>query len=115
MKRSLREVLAAHHIAAVAIVMLLLWSLDSWFRAIMGPLSRTASFLITAVAILRVPYFSTTLNGADRLLLLATFANLLGALNNLGAAWLLARWVYGEGPLRSLTRYRPRFTRRTCV
>ncbi len=23
------------------------------------------------------------------------------------AAWLLARWVYGEGPLRSLSRYGP--------
>jgi hypothetical protein len=34
---------------------------------------------------------------------------------NLLAAWFLSRWVYGIGPLRCLSKYRPRLTRRTHV
>ncbi|MGA1992053.1 MAG: hypothetical protein ABSH46_13455 [Bryobacteraceae bacterium] len=105
MKHSLRRILADSHVSAVAIAVLLLWSLDSGFRALAG-------FLITALAILGVPYFSIRLTVADRLLLVKTLLYLLDALISLAAAWLLSHWVYGVGPLRSLGGYGTRGTRR---
>lgn len=110
-KPSLREILADSHISAVAIAVLILWSLDWAFRALWGPLSRVIGFLATAVAILGIPYFSTTLYATDRLILITTFSYLLSAVIGLASAWLLSRWVYGMGPLRSLSRYRARLTR----
>jgi uncharacterized membrane protein len=107
-KPSLREVLAASHIAAVAIAVLLLWSLDSVFRALWDPVSRAATFLFTAVAILDVPYYSHTLTAADRLTLITTFAYLFSAFIDLTAAWLLSHWTYGVGPIKSLSKYRVR-------
>ena len=107
--------MAEHHVAAVAIAVLLLWSLDWGSRALLGSLYRIASFVVYSVAILRVPYYSSRLSYADRILLLQMSANVLSAFICFGAAWLLSRWVYGEGPFRRLARYRTRFTRRTCA
>jgi hypothetical protein len=45
---SLREILADTHIAAVAIAVLLLWTLDGTFQALWAPLSSVAGFLLTA-------------------------------------------------------------------
>ena len=53
---SIREALIDSHISAVAIAVLLLWSINSGFLALSGPLYRGASFLLTAVAIFDVPY-----------------------------------------------------------
>ncbi len=103
MKRSLRQVLADSHIAAVTIVVLLLWSLDDAFRALWDPFFRAISFLSTAVAIFDIPSFSRTFTTADRLSLITVGAYLYWALVTFFAAWILSRWVYGMGPLRSLT------------
>jgi len=105
MKRSLRQVLADSHIAAVTIAVLLLWSIDGAFRALWGPVSHAVGFLFTAVAILDIPYFSPTLTLADRFMLITTSAYLYTAAVTFSAAWLLSRWVYGIGPVRTLTRY----------
>ncbi|MGB6386326.1 MAG: hypothetical protein WBD25_15565 [Terriglobales bacterium] len=112
MKRSFREILADSHTAAVTIAVLLVWSLDGAFRAVWGPAFRAVSFLVTAVAIFNIPYFSPTLDVADRLTLIATFSYLYSAAISLLAACLLSRWVYGVGPLRSLMNYRSKLTRR---
>jgi hypothetical protein len=109
MKPSLRELLAESHIAAVAIAVLLLWSLDSGFRALWRPLSHVLGFLFTAVAILDMPYFSFGLE--ERVILITTFFYLLAALISLAAAWLLSHSVYGRSPLRSLSTYRAKLTR----
>lgn len=114
-KPSLREILADSHISAVAIAVLLVWSLDAVFRALWGPLSRAASFLFTAVAILDIPYFSRTPTLADRAMLITTFSYLFSAFINIAAAWVLSRWVYGVGPLRSLSKYRTKLPRRNHV
>ena len=106
MKPSVRQVLADSHIAAVAIVVLLLWSLDWAFRALWTPVSRAVGFVLTAVAIFDIPYFSPTLTIVDRLMLIGTLAYLYGSIVSLSAAWLLSRWVYGMGPLRVLMGYR---------
>lgn len=113
MKPSLRATLADSHVSAVAVAVLLVWSLDQGFRTLAGPLLRVASFLATAAAILGIPYFSWTVD--ERLSLDVTLAYLVGAIINLAAAWLLSRWVYGTGPLQALSRYRTRLPRRNDV
>jgi len=112
-KPSLRQVLADSHISAVAIAVLLLWSLDAGFRALWGPLFRAVGLLFTGVAIMGIPYFSFGI--ADRLNLITTFSYVFGGITRLAAAWLLSRWVYGVGPLRSLGAYRSRLARRNHV
>jgi hypothetical protein len=114
-KYSLRKILADSHVSAVAIAVLLFWSLDSAFRALLGPLFRAVSFLFTAVAILDIPYFSRTLTFIDRVTLFITFSYLFNSLVCLTAAGLLSRWVYGLGPLRSLTKYRTKLVRSNHV
>ena len=106
MKPSLRETLVDSHISAVAIAALLIWSLHWGFLALWEPLSRIASFLFTGVAILGIPYFSFTFNIENRMLVSTTLMYLFNSLATLAAAWLLSRWAYGVGPLRSLRTYR---------
>lgn len=115
MRPSLREILADTHIAAVAIAVLLLWTLDGTFRALWGPLSSVAGFLFTSVAILDIPYFSPVLSRADRLLVFTTLMYLSSAVISFSTAWLLSRWVFGVAPLRSLSAYRAKLTRRSHV
>lgn len=115
MKRSLREILADSHVAAIAVAVLLLWFLDGAFRAVWTPGSRVVSFLFTAIAIFDIPYFSPTLTIADRSILIMAFSYLYSAIVSLSAAWLLSRWVYGVGPLRSLTGYRDKLIGRKYV
>ncbi|HKW25850.1 MAG TPA: hypothetical protein VJN48_08705 [Terriglobales bacterium] len=104
-KPDLREVLAASHVAAVAIAVLLFWTVEGVLLALWAPLSRVIGFLFTAIAILDIPYFSKTFTLADRTTLVISCAYLYTALISLSAAWLLARWVYRLGPFRSLTSY----------
>ena len=102
MNRSLRQVLADFHIAAVTIAVLVLYSLDGAFRALWIPVSRAIGFLFTAIAILDIPYLSPTLTVADRMMLISAIDSLYSAIVSLSAAWLLSRWVYGVGPIRAL-------------
>jgi hypothetical protein len=98
----IRQVLADSHVAAVTIAVLLCWSLDSAFRGLWDPVYELSFFLFTAVAIRDIPYFSTTLTAADRAMLFVTCYFLYSSIISLSAAWLLSRWIYGIGPLRSL-------------
>ena len=113
--RSLRQVLADSHVAAVAIALLLLWSLDLAFRGLWDPVYRLGVFLFTAIAIWGLPYLSPTLTAADRFMLINTFYFLYIAIMSLSTAWLVSRWVYGMGPLRSLVACRKRLTGRKHV
>jgi hypothetical protein len=110
---SFREILAESHIAAVSIVVLLVWSLTLGLQALWSPLWRAASFISTAVAILDIP--SYTFPRSDQVILLQTFTYLFTAFIYLAAAWVLSRWVYGLGPLRSLSKFRTRLARRNNV
>jgi len=109
-KPALREILARSHVAAVAIVVLLLSSLGSIVRAISKPLPDVADYVATAVAILDVPARGFT--GADRITLVIAAGYLIEGCVGFAAAWLLSRWVYGAGPFRSLSIYRTKITRR---
>jgi len=110
-KPTLRKILADSHISAVSIAVLLWWSLALVIRALWGPLFGAASFVITAVAIRDIPFIPRKLTYADRFMFIGTFSYLIVALLYLAAAWLLSRWVFGVGPLRSLGKSRTRLER----
>jgi hypothetical protein len=105
-KRSIRETLADSHVAAVSIAVLLLWSLDGAFHALWPLIFGALKFLFTAIAILDIPYFSSTPTIEDRIMLITASAYLYSAAVSLSAAWILSRWMYGVGPLRTLVGYR---------
>lgn len=99
----LRKVLADSHVSAVAIAVLLFQSLDAAFWVLWHPIS---------VAMTAFPSFPRTLLIPDRLTLFISFSYLFGSFVSLAASWLLSRWVYGMGPLRSLSKYRTILSRR---
>jgi len=110
---TLREALADSHIAAVAIAVLLVWSLDSGVRALWPPLVRGAEFLVVVVAIRGIPYGSGNFTLGDWIMLVPTLAYLFSAIITLGAAWSVSHWVYGTGPLCGLSKSRTSLARRT--
>jgi hypothetical protein len=110
-----RKILADSHIAAVAISMLLFFSIQSGFLALWGPLYHAVTFLITAIAIRGVPYVSPGFDFEDRMMVIATSTYLFKALINFAAARLLSRSIYGVGPLRCLSQYRTKLARRNHV
>jgi hypothetical protein len=103
LKPSLRTVLADSHVSDIAIAALLLRSLDSAFRVLWPPIAHSATFLFTAIAILDVPYFSRTLGTVGRLQIMEMSKNLISGLIAFASAWLLSRWMYSVGPIRSLS------------
>jgi hypothetical protein len=112
MKPSFRQVLADSHVSAVAIAILLIWSFESVLDAFWDPFLNAFSFLITAVAILGLPYIPPQLSFSQRLMLITSCSSLFNALSCFAAAWLLSRWVYGMGPVHSLKSCRKRLARR---
>jgi hypothetical protein len=103
--KPLSQFLAESHIAAVAIAVLLLWTLDWAVRGLWTLVVPAADFVVTAIAVRGIPY--------EHVSVIWTFTvlYLLSSFLSLAAAWLLSRWVYGVGPLRSLTGYRRRADR----
>jgi hypothetical protein len=111
-KTSFRQILADSHVSAVAIVVLLLWSLDYLLDAVWDPTLQAVSYLATAAAILGLPT-PPLFTFARRTILITSIAYVIYALISFAAAWFLARWVYGAGPLSSLKSYRERLARRS--
>lgn len=107
-KPSLRKILADSHISAVAIVVLLFWSLESLFLSVGFPLYLAAGSLFCGF-ITRSPVPRTL---PDRDVLNAVFWYLVYAFIYFVAASLLSQWVHGEGPFRTLGKYRIRLARR---
>lgn len=110
MRPSLRQVLADSHVAAVAIALFLLWSLDSAFSAVWPPVFDALSYVFTAIAILDIPYGSLTAAGRRSMLILG-LAYAYSCIVSLSAAWLLSKWIYGVGPLRALMSFRGKLRR----
>lgn len=98
-----RKSLTDSYIAAIAVAVLLLWSIDLLVRALWQPVFGALEFLFTAVSILGIPYFDRKLDTADRLMLFNSGYYLFYAIVSLVAAWLLSRWAYGAGPIRGLS------------
>ena len=109
-KPSIRKVLADSCVGAVAVAGLLVGSVDYVLQASAIPLSRLITFFVTAAAILDIPYFYRS--EADHLMWMSSLMILHFAALSLALAWLLSQWIYGAGPIRSLTECRERFMRR---
>ena len=107
---SIREVLADSHVAAVAIAVLVIGALDSVGEAVWPPLNRILTFLGTAIAIRDIPYFGVTI--LDRMYVSNAVTYGIFAVSNFLAAWILSRWVYGAGPIRSFADCAMRMSRR---
>jgi hypothetical protein len=102
MKLSLRNCLAdSHVVASIAIAVLIVWSLESMLRAV---------FYLIGTALWNVPDLVCSFGRADRLVLVESMIMIgtlcLRAFCFLAASWLLSRLAYGEGPLRTLMKYR---------
>jgi hypothetical protein len=104
--KSLSQVLAESPISVVAISVLLLWTLDWGVRGLWTLIVPAADFVVTAIAIRGIPY------GYTPVIWTFTALYFISSFLSLAAAWLLSLWVYGAGPLRSLTEYRRRSHRR---
>jgi hypothetical protein len=105
MKPCLRETLAQSHVAVAVIAILIFWFITSIFEAFWPWIAHAGQFLFTAVAIFDIPYFSPTST-----LIMSGFY-VYSAVLSLSTAWLLARWIYAEGPLQVLAIYHERLTR----
>lgn len=107
----LRNILAESHISAIAIAVLLLWSISSAFLALGRPFMAVVDYVVIAVAILGIP-FSGPITLADKVMLFITGQYLLSASISFAGACVLSRWVYGMGPLRSLSGLRSAMLRK---
>ena len=108
-KPTLRNVLAESQVAAIAIALLLFWTLYDALRGLWIPFFQLVQYLITAVLILDIPYFNPWL---ARIRLLSSLPYLSIAVAELSAVWIFSHWVFGFGPVRALTSYRCRIGRR---
>lgn len=89
----LRNILAESHISAVAIAVLLLWSISSVssaFLALGRPFMAVVDYLVSAVAILGIP-FSGPMTLADKVMLFITGEYLLSASISFAGACVLSR------------------------
>jgi hypothetical protein len=82
---------------------MMFWALDSAFMAVWPLLRRAGEWLITAIAIFDIPYFTVTL--VDRWMLLISASYLYTAISTFAAAVIVSHWIFGVGPLRSLSAY----------
>jgi hypothetical protein len=82
-------------------------------QEIVNRLLEVVFYIATAVAIRGIPSAPVTRYYITDYLLPATLPNLLFALIALAGAWLLSSWVYGTGPLRTLSNYRNKLSRKT--
>ena len=106
MKASLGKVLADSHIASIAIALLMARSLMEGIDGLALPVGyvifSAVVFLLTAVTEREMPYISPHLDAFHLLVLWRSLPHLETAATCAIAAWLLARWVYGQGPIRFL-------------
>ena len=115
MKPSLRKILRDSHIAAVAIAVLLMWSLEWIWYAVHGPFWRIADFVFNLIAILGLPFGSGHFTFTDRLILVSTLSYCFYAITAIAAAWLLSRWAYGMSPSGVFRGYHARIVRKRVV
>jgi hypothetical protein len=114
-KPCLRKVLADSHIAAVAIVVLLAWSLEWMFDAVWTPFFRVSDWVINAIAILGIPSGSGVFGSVNRSTLFVSLVFLCSAATAVAAASILSRWVYGGTTMNTLREYHARIARRFNV
>jgi hypothetical protein len=109
--KALRQILFDSHVSAVAIAVLLVWSLSYVLEGLWQPVFSAISFTMTAIAIRGLP-FDVPRFFAPRDMVFVSCDALFNAATSILAASILSRWVYGMGPLRSLKMCHERLVRR---
>jgi hypothetical protein len=97
--------LAASHISAIAIAVLIFFSVELFVRACFEVLPRVVDFVVAAIAVGGMPYISPRSSLSDQLSLTPALYYLFLAIASFVCSWLLSRWVYSVGPFVSLRRY----------
>jgi hypothetical protein len=98
---TMRSALAQSHVAALAIAVLLISSVEALCRALWPLFSRILEFIFKAIEMLNVPYIGSLIVGYSATFAL-TIMEVVYFLAGLTAAIAVSRWVYGMGPFRSL-------------
>ena len=121
MERSLRKTLSDSHIAAVAIAVLIVWSID-WASKVLFSLL-VLGFVFSGSVVMNglmwwhdgiIPVGSRDMF-FDRSLSIMTLEYLFWTVITYGAAWIVSRCVYVVGPLRTLSTYGAKAARRDYV
>lgn len=105
MKPTISEILADSHVSAIAVALLLVWSLEAVMEALRDPVFYAADYLFTAIGILGIPYSSPGFSRWERIITDTSLEYFYFAIIELMAAWLLSRWAYRTGPFRCLNTY----------
>lgn len=111
-KASLRETLVTSRVCAVAIAVLMFWAVLYVFYAVWSPLAPIEGYLISAVQIPFHPDHLTTFRYKEIVSPAVAAYFFFASFVNVAAAWLLARWIYGSGPICVLRIFRGLLGRR---
>jgi hypothetical protein len=118
-KSTFRGVLTDSHIAAVAIVVLLVSSITYGWLALSYLLVLAGVFLFSLASEVSTWWRDCLMLSSgtlfDREFFVMALEYLFRSLVVFGAAWIVSRCVYGAGPLSSLSQYRARVARRDYV
>ena len=101
----IRSALTNSHIGAITIAVLVLAALEACLSAVWIPFERVIDFVVTAIAILGIPFISHDWSFTDRPDITIPIVYLIYAATTVFAASMLSRWLYGEGPFLALMRY----------
>ena len=100
--RPIREILIHSGVAAVAVAVLLLWTIDLAFHALWNPFWRLVDFIGTAIAIRGIPYIPLKFTAADEAVAFYVLLYSIESVACLCCAAIPARVIFGCGPLRCL-------------
>jgi len=112
MLASLRKTLVDSHVAAVTVAALLFASIGAFYGAA-DRLVYHAVLFIRLIANHRLSFALRDLELRDSGMLAVTLSCFCAGAALVLAAWIVSRWVYGVGPLRSLSRYRNKLSRKS--
>jgi hypothetical protein len=121
LKPTFRGILKDYHVAAISILVLLLWSIDSGGKALVSLLVLASGFSDSVVTVGAMWWHGGIVSFGspdvffDRSLFVMTLNDLFWTVTSFGAAWIVSRCVYGVGPFRTLSAYRARVARRDYV
>ena len=120
MRNNLGKILIDSHISAVAIAVLLAWSITYGSLALSYLLVLAGEFLFSLVSDVSTWWRDGLMPSSgemlfDRVLFVRALEYLFRTLVVFGAAWIVSRCVYGAGALHSLSQHRARVARRDYV
>jgi hypothetical protein len=115
MQGFLRKALIDSHVAAIAIADLLLGATAAVAFAAWEPASGDGFVVLTARVMSGRHGIPRAADNPAPYMLWVVAYSLLMALASLSGAWILSHWVYGTGPLRVLSGYKGKFSRKANV